>query len=62
MPEPETRELQLEQLRREHAERDAAQDAGTSEEARQHARRAERAAYLRDRLDARARSEDGGEG
>ena len=62
MPDPETQELQLEQLRRERAERGAAEAAPDPEEAAQHDRRAERAAYLREKLAERARSEDEAEG
>jgi SAM-dependent methyltransferase len=62
MPDPETQELQLDQLRRERGERAAAEEAAEPDEAHQHARRADRAAYLRDRLEERARSEDEAEG
>ncbi len=58
MADPETEELQLEQLQRERAEREQAKDADLPREERTHERRAERAAYLRDKLDERARSED----
>jgi hypothetical protein len=57
-PEPETREMQLEQKRRERAHREAAEDATDEHEAQSEERRAERAAYLREKLDERARSED----
>jgi len=53
----ETEELRLEQLRREREERDLADDAGLAAEERAHARRADRAAYLREKLDERAESE-----
>jgi len=58
MPDPETQELQLDQLRRERGERGAAEEAVEPEEAAQHDRRADRAAYLRGKLAERARSED----
>ncbi len=58
MPDPETEELRLEQIRRERAERDQAASADESAEERQHERRAERAAYLKDKLDERAESEE----
>jgi hypothetical protein len=57
-PEPETREMQIEQTRRERAHRDAAEQATDEHEAQTEQRRAGRAAYLRDKLDERARSED----
>jgi hypothetical protein len=57
MPEdPETEELQVDQLKRELAERQAAETAPPAEEA-QHERRAEKARYLRQRLEERAESE-----
>ncbi len=62
MADPETQELQLDQLRREHAERDAAEGTDEPAEAAQHARRADRAAYLAEKLAERARSEDEAEG
>ena len=58
MPDPKTEEMQLEQLRREKGERDQADEATDSHEAVTHKRRADRAAYLREKLAERARSED----
>ena len=58
MPDPKTEEMQLEQLRKAHEERDRAQDAEDPTEEHTHARRADRAAYLKEKLDERARSED----
>jgi hypothetical protein len=58
MTEPETRELLLEQAQRERAERRQAEDAPTEDGERQHVRRADKAAYLRERLAERARSEE----
>jgi hypothetical protein len=52
-----TGRLQVEQMRRELAERDLAESVGEPEEAAQHARRAEKAGYLRSKLEARERSE-----
>jgi hypothetical protein len=52
-----TQELELEVLRRELGERQAAEDTADSEERRVHSRRADRASYLRDRLAERAESE-----
>jgi hypothetical protein len=64
MPEedPTTQELRVEQLRRERAERERAErervgDPPTEEATEQHERRADKAAYLRERLEERARSE-----
>jgi hypothetical protein len=57
-PEPETRELQIEQKRREQAHRDAAEDATDEHEVESEERRADKAAYLREKLDERARAED----
>jgi hypothetical protein len=57
-PEPDTREMQIEQFRRETAHRRAAGDATDEHEVVSEERRAEKAAYLREKLDERARSED----
>jgi DNA-binding TFAR19-related protein (PDSD5 family) len=59
MPEPETEELRRAQLARERAEREAAAREDDEEAVREHDRRAQRAAYLREKLSARAESEDG---
>jgi hypothetical protein len=58
MPEPETQELQLEAGQRELAERKQAREADLPSEERTHERRAERSAYLSEKLAERARSED----
>ena len=58
MPDPETDELHLEQLRREKAERERATDTHDALETAQHERRAERAAYLREKLRERGEAED----
>ena len=58
MPDPRTEEMRLEQLQRERKERDQADDASEGTEERTHERRADRAAYLKRKLDERARSED----
>ena len=58
MPDPETQELRLEQIRREREEREQSDEAGEPAERTTHARRAERAAYLREKLGDRAESED----
>ena len=53
---PTTQELRTDQLRRERAERRQAAGAPT-EEALEHARRADKAAYLRERLEEREEAE-----
>jgi hypothetical protein len=58
MADPKTEELRLEQVRRERDERDRAADAGEPAEERTHERRAERAAYLEEKLGERAESEE----
>jgi hypothetical protein len=58
MPDPETDELRVEQIRRERDEHARARDAKQASEERQHERRAERASYLHEKLDERAKSED----
>ena len=55
--EPETEELLSQQLAREHAERQMADTAPVEEESLEHKRRAEKARYLREKLDERAQSE-----
>jgi hypothetical protein len=57
MPDPETQEMRIEQVRRARAERDQARAAGDPDERAQHERRAEKAAYLKRKLDQRARAE-----
>jgi hypothetical protein len=58
MPEePETRELREAQQEREQTESEQASAADSDDEAAQHERRAEKAAYLRDKLQERAESE-----
>jgi hypothetical protein len=53
----ETGELRQAQEQREESEREAAQRAEDETETRAHERRADRAAYLREKLDERAKSE-----
>jgi hypothetical protein len=55
---PKTEELQIEQVQRELAEREQARDSSESAEERTHDRRADRAAYLKKKLDERAKSEE----
>ena len=58
MPDPKTEEMRLDQLQRAREERD--REESTEERAEAHAaeRRADKAEYLRDKLDERAKSED----
>ncbi len=55
--EPNTQELKLAQLKRELAERDAAEAADTDEGTGSHTRRADKAEYLRGKLEEREESE-----
>ena len=54
---PTTEELRLSQLRRERTERREAVDSGSEPEAEQHERRADKADYLRRKLEERAEAE-----
>ena len=54
---PTTQELRLEQLQREAAERDRAGASADADEAEQHERRADKAGYLREKLEQRAAAE-----
>jgi hypothetical protein len=56
--EPGTEELRVEQIRRERDEHARAWEADEAAEERAHDRRAQRAAYLKGKLDARAESEE----
>ena len=58
MADPKTEELQVEQVQRELAEREQARDAPEAAEERTHDRRADRAAYLKKKLEQRAKSEE----
>lgn len=58
MPDPETQELRVEQVKRVVQEKRLAETAEEPAEERAHARRAQRAAYLKEKLDERARSEE----
>jgi hypothetical protein len=58
--EPETAELRKAQLSREAAEREHARAAPDEDEAAAHERRAEKAQYLREKLEERADSERNG--
>ncbi len=57
--EPDTEQLRAEQRKRELEERKAAKAAPVEEETAQHERRAEKARYLREKLEERADSERG---
>ena len=54
---PTTEELRLDQLRREKAERDRAEEALEPDDTDQHEARAAKAGYLRKKLDERAEAE-----
>jgi hypothetical protein len=58
MEDPETRELKIEQVQRELAEREQAGDAESPAEQRTHERRADKHSYLREKLAERGRSEE----
>ena len=60
MEDPETKELRIEEIQREAAERERADHADDPTEEHTHVRRAEKHAYLREKLEERARSEDEG--
>ena len=54
---PETRELRIKQEKRETAEFEMVKESKLDDEKAQHARRADKAAYLRQKLEERAESE-----
>ncbi len=57
MPDPQTQELHTDQLEREAIERERARHAEQQAEEDTHARRADKAAYLREKLGERAAAE-----
>jgi hypothetical protein len=57
MGEPETEELRVEQVKRERAEREQAREADEPTDEHTHERRADKHAYLREKLAERERSE-----
>jgi hypothetical protein len=57
---PKTEEMQLEELAREREERTRAAKADLPPDEHTHERRADKHAYLREKLDERARSEEEG--
>jgi hypothetical protein len=60
MEDPETRELLTEEAERERAEREHAREAELPTEEHTAVRRADKHAYLREKLEERARSEEEG--
>jgi hypothetical protein len=58
MADPKTEELRLDQIQRERSEREQETEAHEPAERKSHQRRAERAAYLKQKLDERAKSEE----
>ena len=54
---PETKELRQAQLKREECESELARDSLDEQESAQHERRAEKARYLREKLEERAEAE-----
>jgi hypothetical protein len=58
MPDPKTEELRVAEAVREREEREHARDAELAHEERAHERRADKHAYLKEKLAERARSED----
>ena len=60
MADDETRELKIQQVEREQAERRRAREAGEPEETRAAQRRADKHAYLREKLAEREKSEEDG--
>ena len=62
MPDPKTEELQVAEIAREREARTQADEAELGEEERAHARRADKHAYLREKLADRARAEDEADG
>ncbi len=62
MPDPKTEELQVAEIAREREERDQAREAELDNEERAHERRADKHAYLQEKLAERARAEDEADG
>ena len=60
MGDPKTEEMSTDQIRREAIEREQARHADQEAEERAHRRRADKAAYLHEKLDERAESEENG--
>jgi hypothetical protein len=62
MPDPKTEELQVAEAVREREEREQAREADLAHEERAHERRADKHAYLKEKLAERARAEDEADG
>ncbi len=62
MPDPKTEEMQTVETSRERDEREQAREAEQTAEERAHARRADKHAYLKEKLAERARAEDEADG
>jgi hypothetical protein len=62
MPDPKTEELRVAEIARERDERAQAREADLDDEERAHERRADKHAYLREKLAERARAEDEADG
>ena len=62
MPEPKTEELRVAEIQRERDERGQAREAEEPAEERAHERRADKHAYLKEKLAERARAEDEADG
>jgi hypothetical protein len=58
MADPKTEELRVEEIQRERSAREQARDADLPTEEHAHERRADKHAYLREKLAERARSEE----
>ena len=58
MPDPTTEGMRVEQIKREREEHARAKAAEEDTQTQQHERRAERASYLKEKLDERAEAED----
>ena len=58
MPDPKTDEMRLDQLEKAREERKRAEEANEPSAEKAHERRADRAAYLREKLAERAEAED----
>ena len=58
VPDPKTEELRLEQIQKEREEHARAEQSHDEPETEQHERRADRAGYLREKLQERAEAED----
>jgi hypothetical protein len=62
MPDPKTEEMQVTEIAREREAREQAREAEQPAEEHAHARRADKHAYLKEKLAERARAEDEADG